>query len=805
MKVSALALLLSTHQALAVEKDNVWVYEVPAAGSVVGLADSERADAIRDSLVAPFFERLPGGETLAGRSGTASGFQVLHVPLATQRFTQGNLSVAGAENATFYLNGVRVADEDEQVALAMPTGDHQLLVFLEGVESWQSVNVQWEGKADHDQVDTGRVDEVRLSQTHVFDAPVTTAVEVSASGQYVVWRRQHFSEDTGNAAQVDLQIYDVNNERTVYRWNQTGVHSFAWHPEQEQLAWVEGNRIQLLTLETLEIRQLTPAFEGVRGLQWANSDTLIFSWNKEGEQDGEMVKRYRALEDRWSYFRDVSQLFSLQVESGVIQQLTNAAVTSSLEDVHSTKNKLLLSRSVIDYREPAHYLVELYELNMTDGEEVKLGEYRTFNQAFYLNNDLYVVAGPEFGDGAGRALPEGMLANNYDGQLYRMMADGNVEALSKDFDPAIGSAQAMANGEVLLRVTERDTTQLYRFLPNNKSFVKVPTGLDIVDTYSVTAASVPTIFFAGTEVTRPSRMGYVDTESSAPSVLWDSYSLHYRNVDIHDIREWNFRNDQGDTIFGRIYLPPQFDSGKKYPALVYYYGGTSPVQRAFTGRYPFNQWAAQGYVVYVVQPSGATGFGQEFSARHVNAWGEYTAQEIITGTERFLAAHSFVDADRVGHLGASYGGFMTMLLATMTDIYSASMSHAGISNITSYWGQGWWGFLYSGEASKGSFPWNNEQLYTYRSPVFHADQITAPMLLIHGDADTNVPPGESHNMFTALKLLGKDVELVEYKGADHHIIARDERFHWWDTYMAFFDKYLKGEPEWWDHLYPEEE
>jgi acylaminoacyl-peptidase len=174
----------------------------------------------------------------------------------------------------------------------------------------------------------------------------------------------------------------------------------------------------------------------------------------------------------------------------------------------------------------------------------------------------------------------------------------------------------------------------------------------------------------------------------------------------------------------------------------------------------------------------------------------------MQGTGEFLKAYPYVDAKKVGNLGASYGGFMTMLLTTKTDMFSASISHAGISNITSYWGQGWWGYLYSGEASKGSFPWNNAKLYSQHSPVFNADKVTTPLLLIHGNADTNVPPGESHNMYTALKLLGQDVELVEYHNTNHQVFARDKRFHWWDTMMAYFDKNLKDQPQWWDHLYP---
>ncbi|MFT5282008.1 MAG: dipeptidyl aminopeptidase/acylaminoacyl peptidase, partial [Yoonia sp.] len=129
--------------------------------------------------------------------------------------------------------------------------------------------------------------------------------------------------------------------------------------------------------------------------------------------------------------------------------------------------------------------------------------------------------------------------------------------------------------------------------------------------------------------------------------------------------------------------------------------------------------------------------------------------------------------------------------------------HAGISNLTSYWGHGWWGYLYSGIATKASFPWNKTDFYTQQSPIFAADKVQTPMLLIHGDADTNVPVGESHQMYTALMLLGQDVELIEFQGDDHHINTRERRLRWWKTILSYYDMKLKNEPQWWESLYPE--
>jgi dipeptidyl aminopeptidase/acylaminoacyl peptidase len=105
-------------------------------------------------------------------------------------------------------------------------------------------------------------------------------------------------------------------------------------------------------------------------------------------------------------------------------------------------------------------------------------------------------------------------------------------------------------------------------------------------------------------------------------------------------------------------------------------------------------------------------------------------------------------------------------------------------------------------ASAESFPWNNKEMYVEQSPLFHADKVTTPILLLHGNSDTNVPPGESRQFYTALKLLQKDVELIEIDKQDHHIKDYNKRILWQKTILAWFDKQLKKQPDWWNDLYP---
>ena len=125
------------------------------------------------------------------------------------------------------------------------------------------------------------------------------------------------------------------------------------------------------------------------------------------------------------------------------------------------------------------------------------------------------------------------------------------------------------------------------------------------------------------------------------------------------------------------------DSGGKtgkshYPMIVYYYGGCTPTSRLQRYAYPLAAISSMGYVVLVLEPSGASGFGQEFAARHVGTWGDESSDDIIEGVQQFCEEHSFVDASKVGCMGASYGGFMTQYLQTRTDIFAAAVSHAGM-------------------------------------------------------------------------------------------------------------------------------
>ena len=135
---------------------------------------------------------------------------------------------------------------------------------------------------------------------------------------------------------------------------------------------------------------------------------------------------------------------------------------------------------------------------------------------------------------------------------------------------------------------------------------------------------------------------------------------------------------------------------------------------------------------------------------------------------------------------------------------AAIISQAGISDHTRNWGEGYWGYSYSEVSMANEYPWTNKHLFVDQSPLYNADKIHTPLLFVHGTADNNVPVGESIQLYTALKLLGRPTAMVLVDGQDHHIIDYEKRLKWQNTIFAWFAKWLQDDASWWTEMYGDE-
>ena len=626
-----------------------------------------------------------------------------------------------------------------------------------------------------------------------------SGVDLSHGGNYVL---EHFTVTDGPKTLRHTLLKKFPGLDSLARFDSVRVE---WMPVTEALLLHRGDslvRIDPVTGASTVLARNLP--KGSHITMAPTEDYLVLSRTKAGPKEDPGVFRILEPDDRQPGWRDRTYLVKWDLATGDTLVLAKGRHSSYLEDISADGRKLLIAspRSRLEKRPTT--VEDVIVMDPVTLQADTLLRDAPFLETMCFSPDgkqLLVRASPEAFDRVGEHIKPGQTSSMIFQVLYRLdIATGKVTPLTDRIPQSVHEfVWSKDDGQVYFMAEDRDYQVLFSLNPKNGKVRKLPVQEELVTAFSTAAGRVA---YVGEGVSNSMRAWLLDVKKERNALLEDSSAKLLEGIVLGEVHDWNYTHSRGETIYGRYYLPPHFDSSKKYPMIVNYYGGCSPTGRTFESRYPHQLYAAKGYVVYVVQPSGATGFGQEFAARHVNTWGEGGAEDIIEGVEKFCAAHPFVDKDRIGCIGASFGGFMSQYLVTKTDLFAAAISHAGISDITSYWGEGYWGYSYCEVSTANNYPWNAQEMIIRQSPLFNADKVHTPILFLHGLADTNVPVGESIQMFTALKLLGRETAFVAVRDQDHHILDYAKRHRWQDTIFAWFAKYLQDDPSQWDTLYP---
>lgn len=626
---------------------------------------------------------------------------------------------------------------------------------------------------------------------------------VSPSGKYVLIT---YSDKTPKAGATYQEVRDASGK--ILRTTQ-GLSGAQWMPRQDVLIIQRSNGLRQQLLKVNPINGETSVWvDNLPNTSYTISPderTLYCYQEEKGPEKNPMAIRRLSPNDRMPSWRNRSAIYRYDIATGSYEPLVYGLSSSGIQDISQDGKRLLLSKHTTDFTRTPYDLTSLYIYHTESGKiDTLLRDQFEIAQASFIphTQDLLITASPNAFNGIANTLPNKATANGYEHELFRYnIANGAVLPLTKDFNPNVAEVEYSDKLQAYIFSTEDGSRKaLYKLDVKTNKISPIAQQEDVVRHFSV-ASQGTDLWYIGQSLNNADRL-YKVSASGKSSLVWDLSKEKLQDIKLTPAQNFVYTAPDGTKIDGWYYLPPNFDPNKKYPMIVYYYGGTSPLSRQLETVYDLAMFASQGYIAYSLNPRGCTGYGQAFAADHLNAWGTKTADDIIGAVKAFTAQHSFVDAKKIGCCGASYGGFMTQYLQTKTDIFAAAISHAGISSISSYWAGGYWGIGYSAVASAGSYPWNNPDLYTKHSPLFNADKIHTPLLLIHGTSDVNVPPSESTALYNALKILGRKVELIEITGEDHHIVEPDRQNIWMRTMCAWFAKYLQDAPQWWDSMYP---
>ena len=257
----------------------------------------------------------------------------------------------------------------------------------------------------------------------------------------------------------------------------------------------------------------------------------------------------------------------------------------------------------------------------------------------------------------------------------------------------------------------------------------------------------------------------------------------------------SWKSKEGFDMKGILYKPENFDPDKKYPMMIYFYEKHSDeLYRHFApspSRSTINIsfYCSRGYLVFTPDIYYVDGYP-----------GRSAYNSIVAGAE-MLCENSWVDKERIGIQGQSWGGYQVAYLVTQTNMFAAAGAGAPVSNMTSAYGGIRWATggsrqrQYEHQQSRiGKTLWNGLDLYIENSPLFFADKVNTPLLIMHNDNDGAVPWYQGIEYYMALRRLNKVVYFLQYNGEEHNLLERRNMHDLTIRLQQFFDHYLKGEP-----------
>jgi len=302
-----------------------------------------------------------------------------------------------------------------------------------------------------------------------------------------------------------------------------------------------------------------------------------------------------------------------------------------------------------------------------------------------------------------------------------------------------------------------------------------------------TETSVPFVFTLGTTL-RPAEV-WSGLGGSVPlrrlSGHNDSFIKSTRFV---VPEEFTFPSFDGTRIQAWIMRAPGCREDRKCPLILNIHGGPHGMY-GWSFNANFQAYTTRNFAVLYLNPRGSNGYGQKFSDGTISEWGGGDYKDLMLGVDEALRRYSWIDGNRLGVTGGSYGGFMTNWIITQTPRFRAAVASASLSNLISFYSTSLYQDLVHAEF--GGFPWDNYDLLWQWSPLRYVRQVQTPTLFLHGENDNDVHITQAEEMYMALKRRGVESTLVRYPREGHGLREPKHRVDALERTIGWFERYLR--------------
>jgi dipeptidyl aminopeptidase/acylaminoacyl peptidase len=661
-----------------------------------------------------------------------------------------------------------------------------------------------------------------INAEDLYKLEIISDARISPDGAHVVYVQQRV--DKGKEKKyTNLWIVPTQGgEPQQFTYGDHNDGFPRWSPDGSQIAFLSNRgdkekpaQIYLIPFTGGEARKLFEIDGRIGGFSWSpDGKSLLMNIRKkdletiEYEKDEQAKKRglvrrhygrvFYKLDGEGYLPRERWHIWTLNVRTGKAKQLTDHKVYDERDPAWSPDGKWIAFTSNRsedpDFNRDA---IDIYVMPSEGGEfrkiDVPIGGKSWFNYSpdgkwiaylgteedgeWYKNQGVWIV--PADGSSASRNLTE-----KYD---LHIAPDVINDLGSPEFMPPTWSLdgsrlyfQAAYHGSSMLMSIRSDGEDLQTIIGEG----------GVVSSFSFDRSYRRLAYLYG-KIDDPCQIMLRELPNGKERQLTKVNRALLGNIDLGEIEEVWYKGPEGNDLQGWILKPPGFDPTKKYPSILEIHGGPLTQYGNFF-MHEFYYLAAHGYVLHFTNPRGGRGYGEQHAKAIWGGWGNEDYADLMAWTD-LVAQKPYIDPDRMGVTGGSYGGYMTVWIIGHTDRYKAAVAQRCVSNLVSMWGSSDLNWVFQ-QTLNDKPPFEDLQKFWDHSPIKYIGNARTPTLVIHSENDLRCPIEQGEQVFVALKSLGVDCEMVRFPD-EFHGLSRggrtDRRIARLNHILGWFEKYLK--------------
>jgi len=612
-----------------------------------------------------------------------------------------------------------------------------------------------------------------------------------------------------NRRNSSIWMAAIDGSRAPWRFTTSPQNSNSprWSPDGQSLAFISSRpgtdgppatesrpQLWLLSMSGGEARRVTNLKNGASSFQWSPDGPRLACLSRTGPSDNRPdskdksdVRHYSHISYKFNdtgWFDDKrSHIWIVDVKTSTAKQITSGDDWNDNDPQWSpdgTRIAFVSNRTGKEYDENRN--VDVWVIGSDGGQITKISDHEEGDNSPRWSPDGKTIA--YIGRVREEEHPKVWLAPSAGGSSS-VLAARNLDLIPSDLDWA-------EDGKALYFQTGvKGETHLYRVDLASKELRPVTSGARAVRGVDINDKTRKMVYTSN-DFKHLDDLYVSDLSGANERKLTRLNEALWRQLELQDVERISYKGADGWDIDGFFIKPVGFQEGKKYPMILSVHGGPAGMY-GVDWFHEFQVYAARGWAVFFTNPRGSTGYGEKFERGIVSEWGGKDYQDVMNGVDAILNKYSWIDRDRLGVTGGSYGGYMTNWIVSHTNMFKAAVTLRSVVNFIS--DDGTRDGAYGHKRDFGGDIFEKFDLYWDRSPLKWAKNVKTPTLILHSDNDQRVPLEQGEQWFRALKHFGVTTEFVIFPRENHNLTRTGEPKHLveslnWQVY--WFDRFLNG-------------